>query len=408
MTSDEIRLRFLSLNCWGLPDFITGIIGRKFKKNPRRWAKRTERIRSIANRFDSYDVVCLQEVWIQEDQEMFSSIGRERGFSHSHVFTSGLLGSSGLQILSKYPIEQVYFQRYRLNGQILRVDHGDYHAGKGFGFARIALNDTQHISVIVTHTIAQYEVIDAYHPDRISQVWDLSRFIQMTSRPDEPFITVGDMNCKPNSVEYGVLTQIGKLKDVLEDSPFSTSLGGNQRIDYIFYKECVGWNLVESKVVLNEQDFLYSDHFGISATFTLASNNERYSSSSSSKVDPSRGRIEKKTRKIRFANEATPLSNLDVDEDGELSSKMEWIILEQSAGLISQGTSTAKKRKTNHLIRSLIFMSILYLLLSIGSPSYYVGGVSVLMVVEFMIALFIVENEISALKQVHKEIMYFR
>jgi len=49
---------------------------------------------------------------------------------------------------------------------------------------------------------------------------------------------------------------------------------------------------------------------------------------------------------------------------------------------------------------------ILWVLVSSGSPLYYIGAVIIYGILEFFIAIFSIENEISALREVHKEMKY--
>jgi Endonuclease/Exonuclease/phosphatase family len=159
-----MRLRCLTLNCWGLPDVVTrrvyaklhavdaerasggtGGDGGEEKGTTPRIASRTERItaivRAIEAGFDGgaedFDIVAFQELWLPQDREVvlktrLRSSGRgekegdkegagDRWYS-SHTFDSGILGSSGLVILSRYPIVAATFHRYRVNGQVTRVD----------------------------------------------------------------------------------------------------------------------------------------------------------------------------------------------------------------------------------------------------------------------------------------------
>lgn len=401
-----MNLRVLTLNCWGLPDCITKVVYRRYKdpklSGGRLWTTRTQRIEAIAKTLNSYDIVCLQEVWIQKDQEALTKICAENGMPYSHVFSSGMIGSSGLQLISRYPIKEVSFHRYRVNGRVLRVDHGDYHAGKGFGYAKLAVSDTQLVNVILTHTIAQYNPMDTYLPDRLSQVWELSRFIQFVSRPDQLLITVGDMNFRVDSLEYNMLTQIGNLSDAYRViNPKTIGKSGStimcdlavdakpSRIDFVFFKKTKTWELEESVVVLNSQEFLYSDHFGVSAVFRAC--------------DPSSSKPSKE--KISTTNVSSFGATEEIEK--EVDAKVTQTVLQQSATLIQHGAVTAQSRKTSHLVRCLMSALVLYLLLSISAPGIFIASVSIYTVVEFFIAMFVVENEIAALKEAYKEIKYF-
>lgn len=399
---EKEELRVLTLNCWGLPDAVTKLVYRRYNdpkiSKGRKWTTRTQRIEAIAKTLHAYDVVCLQEVWIQKDQEAFSAICAENGLPFSHVFSSGMIGSSGLQIISRYPIKDVYFHRYRVNGRIIRFDHGDYHAGKGFGFARIAVSETQTVGIIITHTIASYDRQDSYLPDRLSQVWEISRFIQFATHPDQLLMVVGDMNFRTETVEYNMITQVGKLSDAYlvangtkkGGSTIMADLASDEkptRIDYVFFTRTKQWELESSTVVLNSEQFLYSDHFGVTATFRSGNsikNSEKDTSTNVSTHNGSDDGIEAEPPTITVKS-----------------------ALEQAGALIKTGTVSAQQRKTNHLIRCLLSLLMLYILNSFSAPAYIVAITAVVMVVEFFIAMFVVENEISALKEAHKEMKYF-
>jgi len=333
---------------------------------------------------------------------------RENGLLHCHVFSSGLIGSSGLQIISRYPIKEVFFHRYRVNGKIYRFDHGDYHVGKGFGFAKIAISDTQNVSIIVTHTIARYNhEDDTYAADRLSQVWELIRFLQLTARGNQPFIVVGDMNSKPNSVEYSLFTQVGKLVDAYGEHAAKCETHGNfesitsmdenpQRIDYIFFSRNKNWSLRQSEVVFNDTNFLYSDHFGVSATFDFNFNAVRRKDSDASLVSvpssPMRFSLDKEAGSSEFEPR---------------SFQQEKDILQECSGIVLRGIDRAAKRKTSHFMRSIMFLMAVWLLLVFGAPLQVVVALVIVAMIEALVALFPVENEISALREVQNEIRYF-
>jgi len=413
------KLRILTLNCWGLPDFITKLVYKRYK-NPqiskgRKWPSRKDRFKAIAQKLDSYDIVCLQEVWIESDQEFLKKACKEKGLIYSHVFSSGMIGSSGLQIISRYPIREVYFHRYRVNGHVLRVDHGDYHAGKGFGFCRISVSDSQDVCIINTHTIAQYQMEDQYQSDRITQMWELIRFVQLTSKPNQPIIILGDMNCRPDSMEYQLLTRIGhvndsfgeylkrlKIKDdkgttLMESSLMATIKSKSPRIDHIFYEKKKGIRLVDSKIVINDDDLIYSDHFGICSTFEITTN------SSQSKASKLKNKLSIEssltTNEVEVDDEEEEMT---IDNSNTIGSKL----LHECSQVIKKGTLFAQKRKTGHLIRCVVSIMVLWLFISLNAPSPWIGAISVYMAVEFFIAMFVVENDLAALREAHKEMHY--
>lgn len=52
------------------------------------------------------------------------------------IFFSGMLGS-GMCIMSRYPIIDVHYHSFLLNGYLHMVWHGDWFGGKGIGLCRI-------------------------------------------------------------------------------------------------------------------------------------------------------------------------------------------------------------------------------------------------------------------------------
>lgn len=57
------------------------------------------------------------------------------------VFYYSFINGSGLCILSKYPITDVYFHQWPINGYAHKVHQGDWFAGKGLAFSRVKMND---------------------------------------------------------------------------------------------------------------------------------------------------------------------------------------------------------------------------------------------------------------------------
>lgn len=51
---------------------------------------------------------------------------------------SGVLGS-GVCILSRYPIHEVMFHKWPLNGYVHKIHHGDWFGGKGVGLCKIKI-----------------------------------------------------------------------------------------------------------------------------------------------------------------------------------------------------------------------------------------------------------------------------
>jgi sphingomyelin phosphodiesterase 2 len=93
------KIKVLTLNCWGLPDFITQL----WKSKPNK-IKRINRMKNISKELILYDIVCLEEVWLEQDKEFFKKICFKQGFSYFHSFNSGIIGTSGLLVFSRFKI----------------------------------------------------------------------------------------------------------------------------------------------------------------------------------------------------------------------------------------------------------------------------------------------------------------
>ena len=130
-----------------------------------------------------------------------------------------------------------------MNGQITRIDHGDFYARKGIGYCSVQINPTTNVGIFITHTIADYDT-NYYFPDRLaqacvlfylyiirfvffsstSQIWELSQLIKMISRQTgnsshhSLVIVAGDLNSVPHSLEYHLLLTNALLRDSFEDT----------------------------------------------------------------------------------------------------------------------------------------------------------------------------------------------
>lgn len=130
-----MELTALTLNCWG----IAGVS-----------KDRILRMEAIAKELSSgkYDVVFLQEVWVEDDFWLIADKVIEV-LPHSHYFHSGVIGG-GVCIFSKAKIIDVFFYPWSLNGYIHKVQHGDWFGGKGVGLCTV-LHEGFRINLYVTH-----------------------------------------------------------------------------------------------------------------------------------------------------------------------------------------------------------------------------------------------------------------
>lgn len=215
---------------------------------------------------------------------------------YSHYFHSGFTGS-GVAILSAWPIVDTLMHRYSLNGFAHHIHRGDWFGGKIVGMVQVR-KDTHLINVYSTHLHAEYDRDnDLYHPHRITQAWELARFVGHTSGGADLSIVTGDLNMEPSDVGMRVILDNARLtdawlaagKDSLDPKGMTCDLPGNlygyrgdltrcpngKRIDYILFNASPG---VELKVrncsvtldkVPEDPSKDMSDHQAVEAEFSV-------------------------------------------------------------------------------------------------------------------------------------------
>ncbi|KAK2586499.1 hypothetical protein KPH14_011397 [Odynerus spinipes] len=277
MTHETI-INFLTLNCWGIP-YVS--------------RNRKDRMGAIAKKLSTgeYDIISLQEVWSIRDFKMIKTEIREQ-LPYSHYFHSGVLGS-GICIFSKYPIEDVMFHRWPLNGYFHKIHHGDWFGGKGIGLCRVKVKD-MNINIYAVHLHAEYNrKNNEYAAHRVLQAFDTAQFIRMTSGGSDVVILGGDLNAEPQDLAYRIICGISGLADACSDS-YST-IGTNEcaknsytsakvartspegkRIDHILYLGSQNFKIEPIDFQqpfpqrVPKKNFSYSDHEAIVASFKLA------------------------------------------------------------------------------------------------------------------------------------------
>lgn len=84
-------------------------------------------------------------------------------------FCSGVAGS-GVCILSRFPIHDVLFHQWPVNGYVHKLHHGDWFGGKGVGLCQIYYNDLL-INVYTAH-VSTYLLVYFYpHEDCVPLVY---------------------------------------------------------------------------------------------------------------------------------------------------------------------------------------------------------------------------------------------
>ena len=207
-------LRVLTYNVWDIP----------VAKN------RAARIAGIAAALrandDRVDVVALLECWIERDRNALIAAGREGGLAH-HVFFRSGCGfpggqSSGLVVLSRWPVEETLYHRFSAAGKAQKILHWDYsmYSGKGVGLARLrAPAPIGPIDCYLSHFVAYYTPVpecsrhDEYVFHRRLGAWEAAQFIRATRRPGALQVCAVDLNADPHSLPYRALAGLAGMRD---------------------------------------------------------------------------------------------------------------------------------------------------------------------------------------------------
>ena len=271
-----MKLRVASLNIWALP----------FGLAP----DATERINAIAQHLPSLnaDVIGLQEVWTPIARQTLVEVGKEAGFKAIwHRPMS--FGGSGLLVLSKLPILESHFTAFSVRGSPERLDHSDYHGGKGF--IRLVLGTPAgSIQVINTHLHARYARSlenDIYLAVRAAQATQIALAI---NRAQGPVIAMGDFNLQEGEPEYRILLGLTGLRDaavetnqrqatISAENPYRRQENGasEERIDYVFARGGPkrGLRIDDAQRIFDDplefggREATYSDHAGISVDLVI-------------------------------------------------------------------------------------------------------------------------------------------
>uniref|UniRef100_A0A0N4ZSI4 sphingomyelin phosphodiesterase n=1 Tax=Parastrongyloides trichosuri TaxID=131310 RepID=A0A0N4ZSI4_PARTI len=281
----NIQLKVATLNCWAIK---IPIFGSKDLK------KRVEAIAEALHDSD-YDIVAFQELWAESDYNYIANFVKKI-FPFTHYFHNGYTGS-GTCVFSRFRIISTFKHCYSLNGFAHHIHRGDWFGGKLIGMAEIQVG-TIKIAFYTTHLHAEYDRNnDTYLPHRIIQAYEVGQFVRYSSRGADVAIVTGDFNIEPQDLAYKLITEIADLKDswiekenVVTDSGMTCDRPDNcytkskiiqndpngKRLDYIFFKECLGnMTLISCNSCFDKipnSKINYSDHLGVVSHFNINEN----------------------------------------------------------------------------------------------------------------------------------------
>lgn len=229
-SQDDTPIRFLTYNVAGIP--ITH----------GRVAARTRKMAAILER-RFYDIAAFQECWFHQCAQ---TLGRR--FMNRVRAMDGILGGDGLLLGTRFPVLETSSITYSLNAPLHRLLYGeaDGFAAKGAIAAKLQTPDGP-LKVFDTHLIAGYPYRD-YVPERISQVYELSRFVRRYAGR-QPYAILGDMNFSPDSTEYKLLVSLLGLRDAC---PRCAPTDADGLIDHILLSPSLArWTVAATTVTFN-------------------------------------------------------------------------------------------------------------------------------------------------------------
>jgi endonuclease/exonuclease/phosphatase family metal-dependent hydrolase len=252
------KLRILNINMWGLK-WPLGM-----DQMPRFHALR-ENLRK-----NYYDVVLLQEVW---QRNLYDILEKSMPYVSPFKAYNGCSGRfpvplecSGLMILSRHPIEKVFYNDYSVRGSLFEFD-AQVFVRKGLAGARIHWNGLT-LDVFTAH-LSTY-LMDPNSNDRVRRSQSAETVDMIRQSNADIKIFSGDVNARPNSCHprtpYRILTSF--MKDAQTDrfpgsshaarfytygnnrNTYTSNIMLPERIDYIMYAARPGLQMFTKEFLL--------------------------------------------------------------------------------------------------------------------------------------------------------------
>lgn len=163
----------------------------------------------LKNSEEDYDIITLQEVFTKRAYRTITKTLKDKYPYHTGSPRRRWFKpvSSGLLILSKYPIVDTYFYMFS------KMAHADRYSTKGALAVTIELSEKSKVQVITTHFQAQYG--EKYETIRKGQYHYLKNTVLKNYHdPDLPMILTGDFNInKHRTQEYNPFINYLNLVD---------------------------------------------------------------------------------------------------------------------------------------------------------------------------------------------------
>ena len=223
--------------------------------------KKEERMAKMLKLFESYDIICIQEIWdsLWGKHAAFYNNCIKQGWFLSLSKVTGLTNTGNI-ILSKYLVESQECIVFKNSSTWQRL------MSNGVVYSRILTPSIIH--VFNTHFHCDTQPCLNSGKVRHKQLLELVEFMKDIVKTDEKWILCGDFNIRGDSDEYEVLKSIINADSLLEKIGFPNTYNNRSFLAPIGWKKETGCldhiftNLeIENCRVLTNVDL--SDHFPI-------------------------------------------------------------------------------------------------------------------------------------------------
>ncbi|XBW37348.1 hypothetical protein QEN19_002928 [Hanseniaspora menglaensis] len=179
-----------------------------------------------------YDIIALQEVWCENNKKDLAS--RLLNKYKSRFFSSGVITGPGLGIFSKFKIVNSWLYRFPINGVPWAVHRGDFYVGKSVAMTELNVSKTKHstqpnnsnesVVILNSHMHAPYSQkgYNSYLCHRVLQAYDIYKLVTLLQQSGKKIVLVGDLNSKPGSLPYKIMTTMSGLVDSFVSDKFYT------------------------------------------------------------------------------------------------------------------------------------------------------------------------------------------
>lgn len=269
-----MELRLATFNVWGLPKPFSDDM--------------SARLGAMSARLPALDLdlLLIQEAWSDEMRDGLREAALAAGFE---VALASRESGGGLMAISRLPIIENRFDKFRFRGDPERFSQGEFLGAKGYQTLLVETPEGP-LTVLNTHLHARYRRSRPRLNSAVRAAQILQLVGEMHSTPGT-LLVGGDFNCSADDPEYRIFKGLTGAIEVAEGRQDLPTLsrsnyykqhrsGTDKRIDYLFIRPASGVRsrFDETRLLFSEQprirgiDRSFSDHFGVESSIAWESN----------------------------------------------------------------------------------------------------------------------------------------